>query len=223
MLATFSAVYRVAPKRGHYVQLPASSKRINQCDFWLTYRRNLALNTSDNSVFIRFITQWRYLAIQSTTRVWRCGQSNVVTSFWGHPVQFHDKCSYIWYLVHTLTTRTTVSTKPVQSSRKLYVRVTIISPLGLCIIRSFLILVDRLAVYLSVISDNYTVNIMIYFHVLLLFTCVLTSFVVWCFLVIFAKRIVNTWNSLPDSFVLSKSAATFRHKVNKLHFFWLFW
>ena len=34
----------------------------------------------------------------------------------------------------------------------------------------------------------------------------------------FAKRIVNTWNSLPDSVVLSKSVATFRHKVNKMHF-----
>jgi len=34
----------------------------------------------------------------------------------------------------------------------------------------------------------------------------------------FAKRIINTWNSLPDSIVLSKSVATFRLKVNKLHF-----
>jgi len=34
----------------------------------------------------------------------------------------------------------------------------------------------------------------------------------------FAKRIVNTWNSLPDSIVLSKSVATFRHKANKVHF-----
>jgi len=34
----------------------------------------------------------------------------------------------------------------------------------------------------------------------------------------FAKRIVNTWNSLPDSIVLSKSVATFKHKVNKMHF-----
>jgi len=34
----------------------------------------------------------------------------------------------------------------------------------------------------------------------------------------FAKRIINTWNSLPGSIVLSKSVATFRHKVNKLHF-----
>ena len=34
----------------------------------------------------------------------------------------------------------------------------------------------------------------------------------------FAKRIVNTWNSLPDSVVLSKSVTTFRHKVNKMHF-----
>ena len=34
----------------------------------------------------------------------------------------------------------------------------------------------------------------------------------------FAKRIVNTWNSLLNSVVLSKSVATFRHKVNKMHF-----
>jgi len=36
----------------------------------------------------------------------------------------------------------------------------------------------------------------------------------------FAKCIINrpTWNSLPDSIVLSSSVATFRHKVNKLHF-----
>jgi len=34
----------------------------------------------------------------------------------------------------------------------------------------------------------------------------------------FAKRIANMWNSLPDSVVLSKSVANFRHKVNKLHF-----
>ena len=34
----------------------------------------------------------------------------------------------------------------------------------------------------------------------------------------FAKRIVNVWNSLPDCIVLSKSVATFRHNVNKLHF-----
>jgi len=34
----------------------------------------------------------------------------------------------------------------------------------------------------------------------------------------FAKRIVSTWNYLHDSIVLSKSVATFRHKVNKLHF-----
>jgi len=34
----------------------------------------------------------------------------------------------------------------------------------------------------------------------------------------FAKRIINTWNSLPDSIVLSKSVATFRNKVNELHF-----
>ena len=34
----------------------------------------------------------------------------------------------------------------------------------------------------------------------------------------FAKRIVNTWNPLPDSVVLSKSVATFRHKVNEMHF-----
>ena len=35
----------------------------------------------------------------------------------------------------------------------------------------------------------------------------------------FAKRIVNMWNSLPDSIVLSKSVAILRHKVNKLHFY----
>jgi len=34
----------------------------------------------------------------------------------------------------------------------------------------------------------------------------------------FAKRIINVLNSLPDSIVLSKSVATVRHKVNKLHF-----
>ena len=34
----------------------------------------------------------------------------------------------------------------------------------------------------------------------------------------FAKRIINVWNSLPDSIVLSKSVATFRLKLNKLHF-----
>jgi len=28
----------------------------------------------------------------------------------------------------------------------------------------------------------------------------------------FAKRIVNMWDSVPDSVVLSKSVATFRHK-----------
>ena len=34
----------------------------------------------------------------------------------------------------------------------------------------------------------------------------------------FAKRIVNVWNSLHDCIALSKSAATFRHTINKLHF-----
>jgi len=36
--------------------------------------------------------------------------------------------------------------------------------------------------------------------------------------VLFARKVVNTWNSLPDSDVLSKSVAGFRHKVNKMHF-----